>query len=88
MGPFRSNYNCVALLELFSKWYEIEATVQAMVAPFWEYVLEPLAEAGVYKGVFADIPMTRAAVYSERTAAVHLTGSLQTHDAILYGSGV
>ena len=62
--------------------------VQERVAPLWEYVLQPLAEAGVYRGVFADIPMTQAAVYSDRTAAVHLTGASQTYDAILYGSGV
>ena len=68
--------------------HDREVAVQAHVAPVWEYVLQPLTEAGVYKGVFADIPMTQAALYSDRTAAVHLTGSSRTYDAVLFGSGV
>lgn len=50
--------------------------------------MEPFAEAGVYKSIVADLPMTRAALYSERTAAVHMTGALQTYESILWGLGV
>ena len=50
--------------------------------------MEPFAEAGVYRGIVADLPMTQAAVYSARTAAVHMTGALHTHESILWGPGV
>ena len=63
-------------------------SVQAEAAQMWEYVFEPLATAGVYKGILADLPLTQAALYSQRTAAVHLTGAVKTYEDILWGPGV
>ncbi|NJR41983.1 MAG: hypothetical protein HC767_04320 [Akkermansiaceae bacterium] len=62
--------------------------LQMEAGAIWEYVMEPLAQEGVYRGIVADLPMTQAALYSEHTAAVHMTGSVQTYDAILWGTGV
>lgn len=50
--------------------------------------MEPLEKAGVYRGILADLPLTQSAIYSDRTAAVHLTGALKTYDDILWGPGV
>ena len=54
----------------------------------WEYVFEPFEKAGVYKGMNASLDVTQAALYSDRTAAAHLTGALQTYESILWGPGV
>lgn len=62
--------------------------MQVDAGAVWEYVMEPFSEAGVYRGIVADLPMTRAAVYSARTAAVHMTGALSTYESILWGTGV
>ena len=51
-------------------------------------MLEPFEKAGVYKGISAGLEQTQAALYSDRTAAAHVTGALQTYEAILWGPGV
>lgn len=62
--------------------------MQLEAGAIWEYVMEPLAQAGVYKGVVMDVPMTQAAVYSPFTGGVHMTGSLKTYEALLWGPEV
>jgi hypothetical protein len=62
--------------------------MQLEAGSIWEYVMEPFAKLGVYKGVVADLPMTREAIYNRRTAAVHMTGGLQTYETVLWGPGV
>lgn len=62
--------------------------MQGEVAQMWEYIMEPLENVGVYKGVLADQALTQSALYSELTAAAHLTGAVKTYESILWGPGV
>lgn len=63
-------------------------TVQAEVAPFVEYLLEPLRELGVYLGVTCDVPRTVQLLGRPEVVAVHMTGGRKTHDAIVWGPTV
>lgn len=51
-----------------------------------DYMFQPLIEAGYLISVVADIPLTQALVYSDHTDVVHLTGGVNTHDALVWGT--
>ncbi|KAL4443037.1 hypothetical protein ABPG77_008528 [Micractinium sp. CCAP 211/92] len=56
------------------------------VAPFIDYVLEPLARRGHFaSSTDPDLAVTRLMLYSPLTDCVHMTGGTATHDAIVWG---
>lgn len=57
------------------------------VAPFIDYVLQPLARRGYYASTAAkDIAVAQRLLYSPLTDCVHMTGGGATHDAIVWGA--
>lgn len=51
-----------------------------------DYVLEPLIERGFYASFYAQsIAETEAMLHHESIGAIHMTGGVQTHDAIVWG---
>ena len=59
--------------------------LQASIQPFIDYLLEPLAQRGVFTGVTCGVPTTQHLVQSPLVDRVHLTGGNATHDAIVWG---
>ncbi|KAL4457777.1 hypothetical protein ABPG75_012642 [Micractinium tetrahymenae] len=56
------------------------------VAPFIDYVLEPLARRGFYaSSTDPELAVTQHMLYSPLTDCVHMTGGTATHDAIVWG---
>ncbi|PSC71464.1 NAD-dependent aldehyde dehydrogenase [Micractinium conductrix] len=61
--------------------------LMAPVAPYIDYVMEPLASRGAYaSSTVPDLAATQRLLYSPLTDCVHMTGGTATHDAIVWGS--
>lgn len=57
------------------------------VAPFIDYVLEPLAQRGFFASTAnPELAVTQHMLYSPLTDCVHMTGGTATHDAIVWGA--
>ena len=57
------------------------------LVPVWELVLAPLIDAGVLRIVMGGADVGSALIQHADIAHVHMTGSSQTHDAIVFGTG-
>ena len=55
--------------------------------PHFEHLLEPLIRGGFLASVDAPPALANALIHSPLADAVHLTGGIATHDAILFGTG-
>lgn len=62
--------------------------MQAALAPILQYVLEPLSERGFLEAFCCDLPLTRHMLYHPLVSRVRMTGSKNTHDAIVWGQDV
>jgi acyl-CoA reductase-like NAD-dependent aldehyde dehydrogenase len=61
--------------------------VMAGLRPVFERALAPLVEAGYLAFVEGGVEEGTALIHDERVAAVHVTGSHHTYDAIVWGTG-
>ena len=64
------------------------SAVQAAIAPYVEYILEPLRKLGVYAGITCNVEHTVQLVQRPEVTSVHMTGGRKTHDAIVWGATV
>jgi hypothetical protein len=55
--------------------------------PYFDQLFEPLIRAGFIASVEASPQLASALIHSPLTDAVHLTGGIATHDAIVFGTG-
>lgn len=62
--------------------------MQSDASKYIDYVFAPLHDTHCYAGLHCDVPRTTALVQHPAVAACHLTGSLNTHEAIVWGPPV
>jgi hypothetical protein len=60
--------------------------VNDYLGPVFERALEPLIRARYLRIVYGDAKLGAYAVHHQQIDAVHITGSVETHDAIVWGS--
>lgn len=56
------------------------------MAPYIDYLLEPLSRRGFFASLSCDLPATQHLVYHPQTDCVCMTGGTATHDAIVWGA--
>jgi acyl-CoA reductase-like NAD-dependent aldehyde dehydrogenase len=59
--------------------------VNAYLGPVFEHIFAPISELGGLAIVYGGVDAGRALLGSSHVDHVHLTGSLETHDAIVWG---
>jgi acyl-CoA reductase-like NAD-dependent aldehyde dehydrogenase len=59
--------------------------VNAYLGPIFEHVFEPLTELGGLGIVYGGIESGKALLASPAVDHVHMTGSIETHDAVVWG---
>jgi aldehyde dehydrogenase (NAD(P)+) len=59
--------------------------VNAYLGPLFEHVFEPIAELGGLAIVYGGADVGKALLASPHVDHVHLTGSIETHDTIVWG---
>ena len=60
--------------------------ILASVAPYYDYLFEPLASRGYYVSLnFPDIDRTKHFIYNKAIDMVHMTGGFSTHQHIVWG---
>ena len=59
--------------------------VNAYVGEFLEKALQPLIQAGFLAIVYGDAELGRYLCQHPQIETIHITGSHQTHDAIVWG---
>jgi aldehyde dehydrogenase (NAD(P)+) len=62
-------------------------TVNDYLGPVFEQILEPFIKANYVQLVYGGARVGHYLTYHEGVDEIHLTGSLRTHDAIVFGSG-
>ncbi|WP_156777022.1 aldehyde dehydrogenase family protein [Nitrococcus mobilis] len=60
--------------------------VNAYLQPYWEASFRPLIDEGVFYVIRGGANVGRHLVQHEKVDTIHITGSNQTHDAILWGA--
>jgi hypothetical protein len=63
-------------------------SVQSNAARVIEYCFEPLLQANCYSGLHCDVPLTASLLHHPAVVSSHITGSLNTHDTIVWGPQV
>ncbi len=88
------NVGSIPATDAFSKLFEAGHVVLLKINPVNEYIgpiferaLAPLIEPGYLRIIYGDAQVGAAAVAHPLVDEVHITGSIQSHDAIVWGAG-
>ncbi|MCO6440548.1 MAG: aldehyde dehydrogenase family protein, partial [Nitrococcus mobilis] len=60
--------------------------INAYLQPYWEESFRPLIDEGVFYMVCGGADLGAHLVHHEKVDTIHMTGSNQTHDAIVWGT--
>ncbi|QEG42327.1 aldehyde dehydrogenase family protein [Roseimaritima ulvae] len=60
--------------------------VNDYLGPIFQRGLAPLIDSGLLQLVYGGVPEGKALIASEQTAGVHITGSIESHDNIVWGT--
>ena len=88
------NVSSIAATDALSKIF-VEDDVVALkmnpvndyLGPIFETALAPLIESGLLRLAYGGVPAGKHLIESDRAGSVHITGSIQSHDNIVWGMG-